>query len=75
VAPVNVPKKPETSDSVLQQQEEVHGTEKEIALTNPLSQLMVDEGQKIYDMKCSSCHKLTDERLVASRLVGSYQKT
>jgi PBP1b-binding outer membrane lipoprotein LpoB len=29
--------KPETSDSVLQQQEEVHGTEvKEIALTNPL---------------------------------------
>jgi mono/diheme cytochrome c family protein len=63
--------KPETSDSVLQQQEEVHGTEvKEIALTNPLSQLMVDEGQKIYDMKCSSCHKLTDERLVGPGWLG-----
>jgi len=25
---------------------------------------MADAGNKIYDLKCSSCHKLTDERLV-----------
>jgi mono/diheme cytochrome c family protein len=31
---------------------------------------MVDEGQKIYDMKCSSCHKLTDERLVGPGWLG-----
>jgi mono/diheme cytochrome c family protein len=62
---------PATSDSVLQKQEEVHGAEvKEIALSNPLDQSMIAEGQKIYDMKCSSCHKLTDERLVGPGWAG-----
>lgn len=62
---------PETSDSVLQKQEEVHGAEvKDIALSNPLDQTMVDEGQKIYDMKCSSCHKLNEERLVGPGWAG-----
>ncbi|HEY1055435.1 c-type cytochrome [Emticicia sp. TH156] len=62
---------PETNDSVLLKQEEVHGAEvKEIALSNPLDQTMIDEGQKIYDMKCSSCHKLTEERLVGPGWAG-----
>ena len=56
---------PATADSVIAKQEEVHGTEvKELALNTPLDKAMVGEGQKIYDMKCSSCHKLTDEKLV-----------
>lgn len=47
------------------EQPEVHGAEvKEIALTNPLNQEWVANGQKIYDSKCLSCHKLTDEKLV-----------
>ena len=47
------------------EQPEVHGTEvKEIALTNPLNQEWVANGEKIYDTKCLSCHKLTDEKLV-----------
>jgi cytochrome c5 len=47
------------------EQPEVHGTEiKEIALTNPLNQEWVANGEKIYDSKCLSCHKLTDEKLV-----------
>ncbi|MBL7923411.1 MAG: cytochrome c [Bacteroidia bacterium] len=47
------------------EQPEVHGTEvKEIALNTPLNQEWVGAGQKIYDTKCLSCHKLTDEKLV-----------
>jgi len=47
------------------EQPEVHGTEvKEIALTNPLNQEWVANGEKIYDSKCLSCHKLTDEKVV-----------
>jgi cytochrome c5 len=29
-----------------------------------LDQAMATEGQKVYDIKCSACHKLTDEKLV-----------
>ncbi|CAN5862587.1 hypothetical protein BH11BAC7_BH11BAC7_21560 [soil metagenome] len=35
-----------------------------VELTHPLDQKMVAEGQKTFDVKCSSCHKLTDEKLV-----------
>src|SRR5689334_9735024 len=35
-----------------------------IELTHPLDQKMVDGGKGVYDMKCASCHKLTDEKLV-----------
>ncbi|HEX2844992.1 MAG TPA: c-type cytochrome [Chitinophagaceae bacterium] len=49
------------------EQAEVHGTEikpGEIELTTPLNQEWVTYGKSIYEMKCQSCHKLTDERLV-----------
>lgn len=29
-----------------------------------LDKQLADAGQKVYDMKCMSCHKLTDERIV-----------
>ncbi|MDQ3109704.1 MAG: cytochrome c [Bacteroidota bacterium] len=35
-----------------------------VELTHPLDQKMVADGQKVFDVKCSSCHKLTDERVV-----------
>lgn len=35
-----------------------------VELTDPLDQNMIGIGQKVYDVKCSSCHKLTDEKLV-----------
>ena len=35
-----------------------------VQLTHPLDQNMIATGQKIYDLKCDSCHKLTDEKLV-----------
>lgn len=36
----------------------------EVALGANLDKNMAAEGRKVYDIKCSSCHKLTDERLV-----------
>ena len=55
----------ETDESVLLKQEEVHGKEvKELALSTPLDQAMVKEGQEIYDLKCLACHKLSNEKMV-----------
>jgi cytochrome c5 len=46
---------------------EIHGTEikeGEIKLTNPLNAEWVSLGKGIYELKCQSCHKLTEEKLV-----------
>lgn len=36
----------------------------DVQLTNPLDEKMLASGQNAYDVKCASCHKLTDEKLV-----------
>lgn len=35
-----------------------------VELTHPLDEKMVTAGQQTYDVKCGSCHKLSDEKLV-----------
>jgi len=35
-----------------------------VPLTHPLDQSMVTSGKSVYDLKCVSCHKVTDEKLV-----------
>ncbi len=40
------------------------GKFKNVELTHPLDDKMVTAGESIYDLKCGSCHKLTDEKLV-----------
>ncbi|NTS42085.1 cytochrome c [Flavisolibacter sp. BT320] len=35
-----------------------------VELTHPLDEKMVATGKNVYEVKCASCHKLTDERLV-----------
>lgn len=35
-----------------------------VRLTHPLDDSMVSRGQVLFDSKCMSCHKLTDEKLV-----------
>lgn len=48
-------------------QPEVHGTklnESDITLSNPLNKEWVGAGKGIYELKCQSCHRLTEEKLV-----------
>jgi len=35
-----------------------------------LNPVMADEGKKVYDVKCSACHKLTNEKLVGPGWLG-----
>ena len=40
------------------------GKYQNVELTHPLDEKMVAGGKNVYEVKCASCHKLTDERLV-----------
>ncbi len=39
-----------------------------------LNETMADAGKKIYDIKCSACHKLTNEKLVGPGWAGVTKK-
>jgi hypothetical protein len=46
---------------------EVHGAElkeSDITISNPLNAEMVNAGKATYELKCQSCHRLTEEKLV-----------
>ena len=54
-------------------QPEVHGTEvkpSDVTLSTPLNVEWVASGKSIYELKCQSCHKLTDERIVGPGWAG-----
>lgn len=40
------------------------GKFKDVAVSPTLDTKMADAGLKVYEVKCASCHKLTDEKLV-----------
>ena len=40
------------------------GKFKDVEVTKELNKPMAESGKQVYELKCSSCHKLTDERLV-----------
>ena len=46
------------------------GQIKNVTLHNPLELDRVNRGKAIYDMKCSACHKLTDQRVVGPGWLG-----
>ncbi len=59
--------KPVDVQDLTKDKPEVHGTEikeSDIKLSTPLDQSMVAAGKSTYEMKCQSCHRLTDEKLV-----------
>lgn len=52
---------------------ETHGTEikeGEVKLTNPLDTGWLSNGKAIYELKCRSCHNLTDVKLVGPGWLG-----
>ena len=40
------------------------GKYKHVELSHPIDDSMAARGKNIYEVKCASCHKLTDEKLV-----------
>ena len=46
------------------------GEIKQVDLNNPLDKTLVANGLAIYDLKCSACHKLTDQRVVGPGFKG-----
>ncbi len=62
---------PEFDEEKMEKQEVIHGTEiTEVILSNPLDAAMVKEGEEIYDMKCMSCHRLDETRIVGPGWAG-----
>jgi cytochrome c551/c552 len=45
-----------------------------VQVDQKLNTQMADAGLKVYDVKCSSCHKLTDEKLVGPGWKGVTQR-
>lgn len=45
-----------------------------VELTDPLDEDMIKVGESIYDMKCSACHKLSDQRVVGPGWAGITNK-
>ena len=59
--------KPVDVQELTKDQNEIHGTEikeSEVQIAHPLNQEWVAAGKVIYELKCQSCHKLTEEKLV-----------
>ncbi|TRX52213.1 cytochrome c [Fulvivirga sp. M361] len=50
------------------------GEVKNVTLTDPLEENMIKSGKAIYEMKCSACHKLTDQRVVGPGWAGVTNK-
>ena len=55
---------PKTENEKMMAEGKGLGEVKAVTLSTPLDQDRVKRGQDIYDMKCSACHMLTDQRLV-----------
>ena len=59
--------KPLDVQELTKNQPETHGPEikeGDITVTNPLNAEWVTGGKNIYELKCQSCHRLTEEKLV-----------
>lgn len=69
--------KPLDVEELTKNQPETHGTqikEGEIQLTSPLNGEWVTAGKATYELKCQSCHRLTEEKLVGPGWKGVTQK-
>ncbi|MEJ7626883.1 MAG: c-type cytochrome [Ferruginibacter sp.] len=55
---------PAGSESTVSSDPKGVGPHQNIKLTHPLDEAMVTQGKNLAEVKCTSCHKLTRERLV-----------
>lgn len=65
------------SETAASSETEVHGDAikaEDVQLTTPLNAEWAAAGKSIYDLKCQSCHKLTDERVVGPGWKGVTQR-
>ena len=46
------------------------GYVKDVELTDSIDQYKVEKGKFVFEMKCATCHKLTDQRLVGPGWAG-----
>src|SRR5690606_19763090 len=63
----------ERTEPIVSTAEEVHLDmiqPSEVDITTPLNATWVDAGKQTYELKCQSCHKLTDERVVGPGWAG-----
>ena len=63
-------KKSPTPEEAATPQPEVHGTEVKSIELGPINKDWVTAGKATYDLKCSACHNLTDEKLVGPGWAG-----
>jgi Cytochrome c len=64
---VRTDEKPVDIQELTKDQPEVHGTElsaADISISNPLNAEWVAAGKATYELKCQSCHRLTEDKLV-----------
>ena len=69
--------KPVDIQELTDKQNETHGSEikeADVQITHPLNQEWVATGKGIYELKCQSCHKLTEEKLVGPGWKGVTQR-
>lgn len=50
------------------------GKFKDVQVSPTLDKALAEQGEKVYGVKCSSCHKLTDEKLVGPGWKGVTQR-
>lgn len=70
-------KEPLDLEKLTRNQPEKHGElvkPEDVQLTNPLNQEFVAEGRELYEVRCKSCHKLTDEKLIGPGWAGITKK-
>jgi hypothetical protein len=70
-------KEPLNTQELTKYQPEEHGVQvnpEDVHLTSPLNQQWIAVGKTIYEVKCSACHKLNDEKLVGPGWKGVTQR-
>lgn len=70
----NIEEREEMVEEKLPEDDKGIGEVEDVDLNDPLDMSMVQDGKAIYEMKCASCHKLSDQRVVGPGFKGITDK-